>query len=87
MHVLVRGRVQGVGFRYFTRERARRYGLVGWVRNLSDGRVELVAEGVASDLEALVQDVQAGPRQGLVEQCQVSWQPATGHFERFEIAY
>jgi acylphosphatase len=87
VHVIVRGRVQGVGFRYFTRECARRYGLTGWVRNLADGGVEVLAEGRESALESLVEEIRTGPRHGLVEDCRVSWQPASGRFERFEIAY
>lgn len=51
--VFVRGRVQGVGFRWWTRARALELGLVGWARNTADGRVEVVAEGRRADVEAL----------------------------------
>jgi len=85
--VKVSGRVQGVGFRYFTRECARRYGLAGWVRNAVDGTVELVAEGTPAALESLVHDLRQGPRAGLVESCEVCSRPFTGHFDRFEIDY
>jgi acylphosphatase len=61
MHVVVRGRVQGVGFRWFVRERARRLGLVGWVRNRDDGCVEVHAEGAADALDRLRQDLRTGP--------------------------
>lgn len=53
--------MQGVGFRWFVREQARARGIAGWVRNLSDGGVELQAEGSAEALSALVAAVRAGP--------------------------
>jgi acylphosphatase len=87
VHVLVSGRVQGVGFRYFTREVAARCGLGGWVKNLDDGRVELVAEGDEDSLRALVAQVERGPGAGLVAGCSVTWQPATGQFTSFDITY
>ncbi|MBI3791470.1 MAG: acylphosphatase [Gemmatimonadetes bacterium] len=57
----IEGRVQGVGFRWFVRERARRWGLAGWVRNLPDGAVELVARGAPQSIEGLRGDVRRGP--------------------------
>jgi acylphosphatase len=59
--LLVLGRVQGVGFRWFVREAARRRGVAGWVRNRKDGSVEIAAEGDAAAIEALVSAVRAGP--------------------------
>jgi acylphosphatase len=61
-HVYVAGMVQGVFFRYETRERARSRGLAGWVRNLPDGRVEAVFEGPEPEVEAMVDWCRAGPR-------------------------
>jgi len=61
LHVVVHGRVQGVGFRWFVRTEARRLGLAGWVRNLSDGTVEMRASGIAQFLSALEQAIQRGP--------------------------
>jgi acylphosphatase len=61
-HVFVSGMVQGVFFRYETRERARSRGLAGWVRNLPDGRVEAVFEGPERDVEAMVDWCRTGPR-------------------------
>ncbi len=61
VHAFVTGRVQGVGFRQSTRHRARSLGLIGWVRNLRDGRVEVWAQGPASDVEALVDWLWQGP--------------------------
>jgi acylphosphatase len=61
LRLVVRGRVQGVGFRWFVRESARAAGLAGWVRNNPDGSVELAASGPASALEALRAAVREGP--------------------------
>jgi acylphosphatase len=60
--VLVSGRVQGVGYRYFTRKKALELGLSGYAENLSDGRVEVVAEGEKTDLELLIHHLRQGPR-------------------------
>ena len=60
-HVLVRGRVQGVGFRWFVREHARALRLAGWVRNRPDGMVELEVEGRPERLEELMARVAEGP--------------------------
>ena len=61
LHVVVRGRVQGVGFRWFVREAGRRRNLAGWVRNLQDGGVEVAAEGDARDIAALRSELLRGP--------------------------
>jgi len=61
IHLLVRGRVQGVGFRAFVLRRAQALGITGWVRNCADGSVELEAEGEPERLERLVEAVSRGP--------------------------
>jgi acylphosphatase len=61
LHLLVRGRVQGVGFRWFVRERARALGLRGWVRNTAEGTVEVLAIGDAARLELLREHLKTGP--------------------------
>ncbi len=68
LHVVVRGRVQGVGFRWFVRETARALGVPGWVRNRSDGGVEVVADGTAEVLRTLRQRLQEGPDGASVEE-------------------
>jgi len=81
IHVFVRGRVQGVGFRWFVRERARELGLRGWVRNLEDGDVEVAALGSAEALERLRVRLEAGPpgaRVMTVESAAGSPDPAIG---------
>lgn len=61
LHVLVRGRVQGVGFRWHVREIARRLGLRGWVRNCPDGAVEIAAEGSDESIQRLQDELRKGP--------------------------
>ena len=68
LHVRVMGVVQGVGFRWFVRERARRLGLSGWVRNLPDGTVEVAAAGDAEQLALLRAELQRGPNGAVVDQ-------------------
>ena len=85
LHATVEGRVQGVGFRYFTQERAVFLGVTGWVRNRWDGTVELVAEGPRADLEILLKAVQRGPRVGTTRDVQVDWSEGTGDFNAFQI--
>jgi acylphosphatase len=67
LHARIAGRVQGVGFRWFVREEARRLGLAGWVRNLPSGEVELVAEGSPDSLEAFAKTIGKGPPGARVE--------------------
>ena len=57
----ISGRVQGVGFRWYTREKARRWGLAGWVRNKADGSVEVVVEGTTASIDGFVEMLRAGP--------------------------
>ncbi len=61
-HLLIEGRVQGVGFRWFTRERARRRGLCGWVQNRPDGSVEIQVSGHAEVVEGFVAELARGPK-------------------------
>ena len=70
LHVRVTGVVQGVGFRWFVREKARRLGLSGWVRNLVDGSVEVVASGEQGQIDLLIGELQTGPPGAVVDQVQ-----------------
>lgn len=85
LHAIISGRVQGVGFRYFVAEKAQLQGLTGWVRNLWDGRVEVVAEGERTELEAFLAVVQRGPSSARVLGIQADWQPTTGEFGGFHV--
>ena len=68
IRLLISGRVQGVGYRYWAAGEARRLGLEGWVRNLADGRVEIVAFGVPDRLDQLESACRAGPPSARVTQ-------------------
>jgi acylphosphatase len=67
LHARISGRVQGVGFRWFVREEARRLGLAGWVKNLPNGDLELVAEGPPEALDAFAKTIAKGPPGARVE--------------------
>ncbi len=66
IHIIVTGRVQGVGFRYFTVRCANNLGLCGWVRNLPDGGVEAVIQGQDDSIEQMIELLQEGPRASIV---------------------
>ena len=74
----VRGRVQGVGFRYFVLREAAALDLAGFVANESDGGVRVVAEGPRGDLDALIERLEDGPPAAIVERVIVRWEPARG---------
>jgi acylphosphatase len=79
------GHVQGVGFRYTAKSLAMGFEVTGTVRNLPDGRVELVAEGLREELEAFQHAIQDSEVGGFVRQEEVRWLPATGGLRGFEI--
>jgi acylphosphatase len=85
LHALVRGRVQGVGFRASVHHEAGRLGLAGWVRNLSDGAVELEAEGDRPSLERLLGYLKQGPRTARVDSVTSEWLDAAGLPRPFQV--
>lgn len=84
-HVFVYGWVQGVNFRYYTRQQAVRQGAAGWVRNLPDGRVEAVFEGEEEAVQALVDWCREGPPAATVERVEVRWEEPVGGLRGFDI--
>ena len=86
LRAVVRGYVQGVGFRYFVLERVRGSGLRGWVRNRGDGSVECVVEGPRPQLERLLVELRRGPRPAEVSSVEVDWQPARGDLPEFGVS-
>jgi acylphosphatase len=83
--IVISGRVQGVGFRFFTQAAALREGLHGWVRNLPDGRVEISAEGEVEALERFEHKLRHGPPGARVEDLEVADTGATGSDTGFSI--
>ena len=86
IHIIIEGRVQGVGFRYFTREQAQKLNLTGWVRNTFDGNVEAYAEGSQPDLDTWLDLLQQGPVSAFVTNIHKEWKPAQGKFKKFQVA-
>ena len=86
-HLVIKGRVQGVFYRAFTREVAVSLGLKGWVRNLYDGNVEAVLEGSKADIESAIVQCYKGPSASSVSDIDVSWEGYEGEFNSFVIRY
>jgi acylphosphatase len=82
-HLVISGRVQGVGFRYSMAEEAERLHVTGWVRNRRDGTVEAVLDGAADAVDTLVAWARRGPPSARVSEVQVT--EVAGSFERFEM--
>jgi acylphosphatase len=85
LHALVEGMVQGVGFRYFVWHHAEDLHITGWVRNLWDGRVEVLVESPRAILEKMLIQLQEGPGGAQVSKVDAQWQTATGEFKEFRI--
>lgn len=85
LRALVSGRVQGVCYRAFVSDEARRLGLVGTVRNLPDGRVEVVGEGPEAALGELARRLRTGPPGAAVGTVDERWEEPTGAFPGFRI--
>ena len=87
VHIFYAGRVQGVGFRMTAEEVAHRFGVVGWVKNLRDGRVELVAEADEATLQQFLETLHTGPMKNFIGRGDISWSNASETFNEFEIRY
>jgi len=85
--ILVTGLVQGVFYRHNTKRKADEFRLTGSVRNLRDGRVEVVCEGAEEDIGKLVEWCRRGPQGAVVEHVDVAWKEYTGEFRDFSILY
>jgi acylphosphatase len=87
MHLFVSGRVQGVFFRDNTQRWASALGLTGWVRNLPDGRVEVLVEGGKDSVEGLISRLKQGPPMSRVEKVDITKEEFTGEFTDFRITW
>lgn len=84
-HLWITGFVQGVSFRYYTHQQAVQLGLVGWVRNLMDGRVEVIIEGEEASVRQMIEWCHAGPSTGHVKNVEVKWETPDGSFNNFNV--
>lgn len=84
-HVFVTGKVQGVFFRASTRSEAMKLNVFGWVRNVSDGRVEAVFEGKRQNVEQMIDFCRVGPSDARVSRTDIHWGQYSGEFTKFEI--
>ena len=87
IHIFVTGRVQGVFFRQSTRVMAIKNNVNGWVRNLDDGKVEIVAQGKEQDIENLTNWCKTGPANSRVDEFEQKEESITEEFENFEVRY
>lgn len=87
MHLVIKGRVQGVFYRAFTRDTAHYLGLKGWVRNLPDGNVEALFEGDKADIEQAIKRCYAGPPGAMIEDIDVTWEDYQGDLRDFQVRY
>ena len=83
--LLISGRVQGVGFRWFAHDAAVREGVAGWVRNLPDGRVEALVEGDAEAVTRVERALRSGPRGARVDNVYVESEMPSGAYRQFDI--
>ena len=87
IHVFVSGRVQGVAYRWVTEDVAHQLGILGWIRNLADGRVEVVAEAEEKTLLEFIEFLKQGPRHARVQNLEINWVEYEGTFKSFEIRF
>ncbi|MBX7157388.1 MAG: acylphosphatase [Verrucomicrobiae bacterium] len=87
LHIFYSGRVQGVGFRASVKQIACGYEVVGWVKNLPDGRVEMVAEGDKSELEAFLKGISESYLNSFIHDQAADWLGSQGDLKSFHIAY
>jgi acylphosphatase len=87
VHMFISGRVQGVFYRSSSRRKALELGLTGWVRNLPDGRVEIVVEGEEDQVEKLIDWCRKGPPSADVKGLEIKQEPPTHEFKRFSVKF
>jgi len=87
LHAVVSGTVQGVNFRYYTARQAEALGVTGWVANRWDGTVEVVAEGMRADLQALLDWLEHGPPSAHVDGVESAWEEPDGELKSFRVRY
>jgi len=86
-HIVYSGHVQGVGFRYAAQDIATRAGLKGWVKNLDDGRVEIVAEGKEEDIKKFLDKILKSQLSRYIIDTELSWEKPAKEFDGFDIRF
>lgn len=84
--VFISGSVQGVGYRFFVKSWAKTYGVTGWVKNSSDGKVEAVFQGEKKRIEDLIAKCRKGPFLAEVNDVAVNWEKGGDEFDDFQVA-
>lgn len=87
VHMVLKGRVQMVGFRWFAYQWAGDFDLSGWVKNNIDGTVEIEVEGKKSRIESFIKEMKTGPRYALVDNVDLNWNPFLNEYRSFEIRH
>ena len=87
VHMWVKGRVQGVGFRAHVEYHSLQIGVLGWVRNLGHDTVETVAEGTREQIDQFIEMVKKGPRASRVDDARVEYEPLTGQLNGFTVKH
>ncbi len=85
VHIWVKGRVQGVGFRAHVEYHALQIGVLGWVRNIGWNSVEAVAEGSREQVEQFIEMMKTGPHTSRVDEARVEYEPTTGRLDGFTV--
>jgi acylphosphatase len=85
VHILVKGRVQAVGFRAHVEYNSLQIGVLGWVRNLGRDMVETVAEGTREQIDQFIEMVKTGPPASRVDEARVEYEPTTGRLDGFTV--
>lgn len=86
-HIIIKGTVQGVGFRYYTRGLASSLELTGFVKNLSSGEVEIEAEGAKQNVQELIRDLQTKDMAEYISDLKLEWAPYQNKYQDFIISF
>ncbi|OPX26591.1 MAG: hypothetical protein B1H05_01990 [Candidatus Cloacimonas sp. 4484_140] len=87
LHIIATGIVQGVCFRYFTSYNARQFGIHGYVKNLSNGDVEIIAQGETQNLQPFLEKLKLGPPAARIDDIKIEEDPEQIEYDSFEITY
>ena len=85
VYIIIKGKVQGVSFRYFTLKQAQKLNIVGWVRNIPNGTVEAVAQGNKKNLELFIKKLKEGSSLSRVDDVILNWEHQKKDYENFAI--